>query len=41
VAPYGGTEARFGTNTICFGFPTGGDVPVIRDVEPAVSSLLY
>ena len=31
VAPHGGTEGRFGTNPICFGFPTGGD-PVIWDI---------
>jgi len=30
VAPYGGTEARFGTNPIGFGFPTSGE-PVIWD----------
>jgi delta1-piperideine-2-carboxylate reductase len=31
VAPYGGTEPRFGTNPICFGFP-GEGVPVIWDI---------
>lgn len=31
VAPYGGTEARFGTNPVCFGFP-GNDGPVIWDI---------
>jgi delta1-piperideine-2-carboxylate reductase len=31
VAPYGGTEGRFGTNPICFGFPSDGD-PVIWDI---------
>ncbi|SFJ40772.1 Malate/lactate/ureidoglycolate dehydrogenase, LDH2 family [Amycolatopsis sacchari] len=31
VAPHGGTEARFGTNPVCFGFP-GADGPVIWDV---------
>jgi len=31
VAPYGGTEGRFGTNPICFGFPCG-DEPVIWDI---------
>jgi delta1-piperideine-2-carboxylate reductase len=31
VAPYGGTEGRFGTNPICFGFPTADD-PVIWDI---------
>ncbi|MCI0755008.1 Ldh family oxidoreductase [Teichococcus vastitatis] len=31
VAPAGGTEARFGTNPICFGFP-GEKGPVIWDI---------
>ncbi|GAA5156065.1 Ldh family oxidoreductase [Amycolatopsis dongchuanensis] len=31
VAPHGGTEARFGTNPVCFGFP-GADGPVIWDI---------
>ncbi|WP_417264428.1 Ldh family oxidoreductase [Celeribacter sp.] len=31
VAPYGGTEGRFGTNPVCFGFPCG-DEPVIWDI---------
>ncbi len=31
VAPHGGTEGRFGTNPICFGFPCG-DEPVIWDI---------
>jgi LDH2 family malate/lactate/ureidoglycolate dehydrogenase len=31
VAPYGGTEARFCTNPIAFGFPTDG-VPLIWDI---------
>jgi delta1-piperideine-2-carboxylate reductase len=31
VAPYGGTEGRFGTNPICFGFPSASD-PVIWDI---------
>jgi LDH2 family malate/lactate/ureidoglycolate dehydrogenase len=30
VAPHGATEGRFGTNPICFGFPSAGD-PVIFD----------
>lgn len=34
VAPYGGTEGRFGTNPICFGFPSTGD-PVIWDIGTA------
>ena len=31
VAPHGATEGRFGTNPICFGFPSAGE-PVIWDV---------
>ncbi len=31
VAPCGGSEARFGTNPICFGFPSRG-VPLIWDI---------
>jgi len=31
VAPHGATEGRFGTNPICFGFPSA-DEPVIWDV---------
>ena len=31
VAPHGATEGRFGTNPICFGFPSG-DEPVIWDI---------
>lgn len=31
VAPEGGTEARFGTNPVAFGFPSKGD-PVIWDI---------
>jgi delta1-piperideine-2-carboxylate reductase len=31
VAPYGATEGRFGTNPICFGFPSA-DEPVIWDI---------
>lgn len=31
VAPFGGTEPRFCTNPIAFGFPTGG-VPLIWDI---------
>jgi delta1-piperideine-2-carboxylate reductase len=38
VAPYGGTEPRFGTNPICFGFPTGG-VPVIWDI--GISEIIH
>lgn len=38
VAPHGGTEARFGTNPIAFGFPTA-DEPVIWDT--GTSSVTY
>ncbi|MEU3979354.1 Ldh family oxidoreductase [Streptomyces sp. NPDC026672] len=31
VAPYGGTEARFGTNPVCIGFPST-TTPVIWDI---------
>ncbi|MET0705625.1 MAG: Ldh family oxidoreductase [Tardiphaga sp.] len=31
VAPYGATEGRFGTNPICFGFPSAGE-PIIWDI---------
>ena len=31
VAPFGGSGARFGTNPICFGFPSQG-VPLIWDI---------
>lgn len=31
VAPYGGTEGKFGTNPICFGFPSAEE-PVIWDI---------
>lgn len=31
VAPHGATEGRFGTNPICFGFPSAGE-PVIYDI---------
>ena len=31
TAPYGGTEGRFGTNPICFGFPSTSN-PVIWDI---------
>ncbi|WP_298967885.1 Ldh family oxidoreductase [uncultured Methylobacterium sp.] len=31
VAPHGATEGRFGTNPICFGFPSDGE-PVIWDI---------
>lgn len=38
VAPHGGTEARFGTNPIGFGFPTVGE-PIIWDT--GTSSVTY
>ncbi|MBM3533899.1 MAG: malate/lactate/ureidoglycolate dehydrogenase [Alphaproteobacteria bacterium] len=31
VAPFGGTDARFGTNPFCAGFPRPGDEPIILD----------
>jgi delta1-piperideine-2-carboxylate reductase len=31
VAPHGSTEGRFGTNPICFGFPSGEE-PVVWDI---------
>lgn len=31
VAPYGASQGMFGTNPICFGFPTPGD-PIILDI---------
>lgn len=38
VAPHGGTEGRFGTNPICFGFPSAED-PVIWDI--GTSSIIH
>lgn len=35
VAPHGATEGRFGTNPICFGFPSS-DEPVIWDIGTSV-----
>jgi delta1-piperideine-2-carboxylate reductase len=35
VAPHGGSEGRFGTNPICFGFP-GGAQPVIWDIGTSI-----
>jgi len=32
VAPHGGTQGRFGTNPICYGFPTESGDPVIWDI---------
>ena len=38
VAPFGGSEARFGTNPICFGFP-GEPVPLIWDI--GISEIIH
>lgn len=38
VAPHGGGEGRFGTNPICFGFPSTGD-PIIWDI--GTSSIMH
>jgi LDH2 family malate/lactate/ureidoglycolate dehydrogenase len=38
VAPHGATEGRFGTNPICFGFPSA-DEPVIWDI--GTSSIIH
>ena len=38
VAPHGGTQGRFGTNPIAFGFPTDAD-PVIYDI--GTSTVMY
>jgi delta1-piperideine-2-carboxylate reductase len=38
VAPHGATEGRFGTNPICFGFPSTGD-PIIWDI--GTSSIMH
>lgn len=35
VAPHGATEGRFGTNPICFGFPSAGP-PVIWDIGTSI-----
>jgi len=32
VAPFGGTKGRFGTNPICYGFPTAEGDPIIWDI---------
>jgi delta1-piperideine-2-carboxylate reductase len=32
VAPYGGTQGRFGTNPICYGFPVTSGDPIIWDI---------
>lgn len=38
VAPYGAVDGRFGTNPICFGFPSEGD-PIIWDI--GTSSIMH
>lgn len=38
VAPYGGTEGRFGTNPFCFGFPAESN-PVIWDI--GISEIIH
>jgi delta1-piperideine-2-carboxylate reductase len=38
VAPHGATEGRFGTNPICFGFPTTG-TPMIWDI--GISNVIH
>ncbi|MET1089449.1 MAG: Ldh family oxidoreductase [Arthrobacter sp.] len=38
VAPYGGTEGRFGTNPFCFGFPSQA-TPVIWDI--GISDIIH
>ena len=38
VAPFGGSEARFGTNPMCLGFPSDG-VPVIWDI--GISEIIH
>lgn len=32
VAPYGGSDARFGTNPFCVGIPAGEDEPIVLDL---------
>ena len=32
VAPFGGTQGRFGTNPICYGFPVTSGDPIIWDI---------
>jgi ureidoglycolate dehydrogenase (NAD+) len=39
LVPFGARKAFFGTNPICFGFPTEGNIPVILDM--ATSSIAY
>jgi len=39
LIPFGGRKPFFGTNPICIGFPTAGDVPLILDM--ATTSIPY
>lgn len=39
LIPFGGRKPFFGTNPICFGFPTDGPIPVILDM--ATTSIPY
>jgi delta1-piperideine-2-carboxylate reductase len=39
VAPFGGTEGRFGTNPICYGFPVASGDPIIWDI--GTSSIMH
>lgn len=39
VAPHGGTEGRFGTNPICYGFPVAHGDPIIWDI--GTSSIMH
>lgn len=39
VAPHGGTQGRFGTNPICYGFPTAEGDPIIWDI--GTSSIMH
>jgi LDH2 family malate/lactate/ureidoglycolate dehydrogenase len=39
VAPYGGTQGRFGTNPICYGFPVAEGDPIIWDI--GTSSIMH
>ena len=36
IAPYGSRKALFGTNPICFGTPTGNNVPFILDTSASM-----
>jgi uncharacterized oxidoreductase len=35
VAPYGGADARFGTNPVCIGIPLPGEAPFLLDMATA------